>query len=172
MLKMIGVLLVVTASTGLGFSVSRDLKLRIDQLHYLRKLMLMLQGEIKYVKAPLPEAFASIGRRSREPFQAFFAGVAQDMDHCEGETFQEIWDRRIREDLRETRLTKTDLESLRHMGENIGYLDHEMQLGTLGLYTEQLENEIHAAEKVFGSKSRIYHCLGVMGGIFIAILIL
>ena len=94
------------------------------------------------------------------------------MDHCEGETFQEIWDRRIREDLRETRLTKTDLESLRHMGENIGYLDHEMQLGTLGLYTEQLENEIHAAEKVFGSKSRIYHCLGVMGGIFIAILIL
>lgn len=172
MLKIIGVLLVVASSAGLGFSMSRDMRLRIEQLRYLKKILLMLQGEIKYVRSPLPEAFRNIGRRVREPFASFFEELASDMDHMEGVTFRELWEKQIGEHFTETNLTKRDLEQLRQMGENMGYLDQEMQLNTIGLYAQQMDAELQTAEGTYGTKSRVYNCLGVMAGIFIAILIL
>lgn len=172
MLKLFGAFLVIGASTGLGFSMSYDLRKRIDDLKYLRKIILMLRGEVKYMKSPLGEAFLNIGGRIKEPFKSFLESLAAELDDLGGKTFLEIWSTRIKNDLKELKINKQDLFQLEKIGENLGYLDGEMQLATIDLYVEQLEEEIKIAQESIGSKSRIYNCLGVMGGIFVAILMM
>ncbi len=172
MLKAAGISLIVLACTGMGFSFSGDYRKRLEELKYIRQIMLMLRGEIKYTKSPLPEAFFHIGARVREPFDQFLKNVSEELEQLGGHTFQDIWMERIRTDLKELHLKKNDLEPLIRMGENFGYLDGEMQLGTIDLYLEQLELDIGQAENAAGEKTKVYNCLGVMTGLFLAIIML
>lgn len=172
MLKIIGMILIIGASTGFGFSMSYDLRKRIDELKYIRKIMLMLRGEVKYIKSPIPEAFLNISVRVKEPYKLFLDNTSKELIELEGKTFYDIWRNRIKVDLKDLKLKKEDLFHLEKIGENLGYLDGEMQLGTIDLYVEQLADEIKSLEGTISSKSRIYNCLGVMGGIFMAILLM
>lgn len=171
MLKMIGVVLVIAASSGLGFAMSQELKDRIETLIYLKKIMLMLRGEIKYMKSPLPEAFSNVAVRVNPPFTEFFKTLSGELEGLEGSPFPIIWKEKVNEHLKSLKLMKQDYEQLERLGENFGYLDGEMQLNTIDLYIEQLEVEIKTAQETIGAKTRVYNCMGVMGGIFITVII-
>ena len=54
----------------------------------------------------------------------------------------------------------------------MGYLDEEMQIGTIDLYVEQLEREIQCLQKEFAVEKRLCHCLGILGGIFLAVILI
>lgn len=172
MLKFAGTAMILIATTGFGISFASDLRGRIAELRCLKKIMLMLRGEIKYAKTPLPEAFRSIGKRLSPPFSCFLAAASKELGVLQGKTFQEVWEDAVFMHLSRTRLTKGDLAQLIKLGENFGYLDSEMQLGTIDLYLEQLELEIERAEQTVENKARMCHCLGVLAGLFAVILIL
>lgn len=171
MLKLIGVIMVIGASSGLGFAMSQELKDRIEALIYIKKIMLMLRGEIKYMKSPLSEAFSNMAVRVNPPFSEFFKALSMELEELEGNPFSMIWKEKINKYLKGLRLLKHDYEQIERLGENFGYLDGEMQLNTIDLYIEQLEVEIKTAQETIGSKTRVYNCMGVMGGIFVAIII-
>ena len=65
--------------------------------------------------------------------------------------------------------TKEDLEQLAALGEHLGYLDLDMQERTLLLYLEQLDLSIEYLQRHRQEKCRLYTSLGVMGGIFLVI---
>lgn len=172
MLKLVGAILIVLATTGIGFTTGRDLKLRLDNLRYIKKLMLMLRGEIKYLKAPLGEAFFNVSKRAKEPFDLFFNRIALEIESLECESFYAIWCKHIDEELSKVKLNKRDCQTLKRVGEHLGYMDKEMQLGMIDLYVEQLEEEIKLTKDSIDEKIRVYHCLGVAIGIFAVLIIL
>ena len=53
----------------------------------------------------------------------------------------------------------------------MGYLDREMQVGAIDLYLEQLKLNIRKMQEELPEKRRILNCLGVMGGIFVAVVL-
>ena len=65
-----------------------------------------------------------------------------------------------------------DKENLVRFGENLGYLDREMQLGTIDLYLNQLEEEINEQAIVARERTKLYNVLGIMAGIFITIVMI
>ncbi|WP_099466917.1 stage III sporulation protein AB [Konateibacter massiliensis] len=172
MIKLAGSALIIFATTGIGFTAGRDLKIRLDNLRYIKKLMLMLRGEIQYLKAPLGEAFFNVGKRARAPFDLFFDRIAQEIESLECESFYAIWCKHIDEELSQIKLTKPDCQTLKRVGEHLGYMDKEMQLGMIDLYVEQLEEEIKLSKENIDEKIRVYHCLGVAAGIFAVLIIL
>ena len=131
----------------------------------------MLRGEIKYTKTPLPEAFASIAVRIKEPFGSFLEQTAEQMGSMEGQSFGELWQKQIKQWLSDTHLKKGDKEQLGGLGEVLGYLDLEMQLSSIDLYLEQLELSIREAQDAAQTKQKLYQSLGVAGGIFLVILL-
>lgn len=169
MLKWIGIVLVFCGSTAAGISFSRELLKRVQQLGELRKLVVMLQGEIRYSNAPLFEAFGHVSQRVKDPFSLLLKNVAAKMEEFCGESLSEIFSRQIEEDLKATSLLPEDLEQLGRLGESLGYLDRQMQLETMNLYLEQLNLACDEAAEQHRSKSKLYHCLGIMGGLFLAI---
>ena len=56
-------------------------------------------------------------------------------------------------------------------GENLGYLDKDMQINTLDLYITQLETEITELAENLKEKTYLYNTLGVMAGVFISIVL-
>lgn len=169
-IKAAGICLILFSSTGIGFLSSRRLKERIEELESIRRLLLMLRGEIKYSRSTLPEAFQAIGRRLSKPYGDMLLKAASAMEQLQGQTLSQIWEERVTEALTESALYKEDKEKLIHLGNQLGYLDAEMQIATLELYLEQLQEEIKNASENFKRNGKLYRTMGVMAGIFLAVL--
>ena len=73
---------------------------------------------------------------------------------------------------RERGMTDEEWEQFLSLGGQTGYLDLDMQIGTLKLSGERWETWIREAESQIGPKRRIGSCLGVLGGVFLTILLL
>ena len=75
-------------------------------------------------------------------------------------------------ELHDTSLSKRDKYQLIQFGENLGYLDKEMQMNTLDLFLAQMEEEIYELSKTVKEKTYLYNSLGIMAGIFISIIMI
>lgn len=171
-MKIIGCILVIASSTGMGFFFSNEMKCRIDDLRELKKLIGLLRGDIRYANTPLPEAINSITRRQSGRFDAFFRNVSDKLHELSGHTFSEIWKAATEKELANTSLTKKDKSQLIQFGDNLGYLDKDMQMNTIDLYLSQLEDEITDLSKTVKEKAYLYNTFGIMAGVFIVIIMI
>lgn len=172
LLKMIGAVLTITSCSALGFYFSNELNLRIRQLRELKKYMIILRGDIRYGGTPLPEAIGNLARRSPGTFKKFLSRVSGELYESGGGTFQDIWGKCVWSELKNSSLTEMDKENMIRFGENMGYLDREMQLSTIDLYLNQLEEEISEQTSVARERTKLYNVLGIMAGIFITIIMI
>lgn len=159
----------IGASSGIGYLMSLSLTKRYQQLKTIRRLIIFLKGEISYGKSTLPEALEQISRKLPEPFNIFLTEVAKEACRYDGRTFEELFSEGVDEHLSSSNLTPKDKESLKQIGQYLGYLDIAMQISTLELYQQELELEVKEIENTIPAKKRIYQSLGVMGGLFLAI---
>lgn len=171
-LKLIGCILIISSSAGMGWYFSGELKNRILDLKELKKIFILLRGDIRYANTPLPEAVQALAIRNEGKFKLFLKEIADRLNELGGISFCTIWRETIEKKLENTSLTKVDLGNLGQLGENLGYLDKEMQINTIDLYLSQLEEEINELSRNVKQKSYLYNSLGVMGGIFITIIML
>lgn len=172
MLKITGAVMIFAACCGMGFGKSMEYKKRIRDLLTLKKILLMLRGEIKYARTPLSEAFSIIGKKVEHVLGEFLIQVSQQMDEQQGETFSQIWEENLKEILVKSALLKEDKRQLIRFGSQLGYLDREMQLATIDFQVEQLEGQIKRLEEDQGKRSRVCNCLGVFAGVMLNLILL
>lgn len=170
--KIIGCMLVIASSAGMGFYFSGEIKSRIEDLKELKKLIGLLRGDIRYASTPLPEAISAMARRSSGHFEVFLKNVSGKLSELSGATFFEIWREAVEKDLIDTSMAKKDKCQLIQLGENLGYLDKDMQLNTLDLYLSRLDEEIADLTKTAKEKTYLFRSLGIMAGIFISIIMI
>jgi stage III sporulation protein AB len=170
--KIIGSILVIASSTGIGFFFGNELKYRIHDLKELRKMMVLLQGDIRYANTPLPEAISSIARRNTGILGNFFTMTSKRLYELSGKTFSQIWKESVQKEVICTSLSKKDKLQMMEFGESLGYLDKEMQMNTLELYIAQLTEEITELSKNVNEKTYLYNSLGIMSGIFVTIIMI
>ncbi len=171
-IRAFGVGLILFSSTAIGLLCANRLKEQIEELETIKKLLLMLRGEIKYSHSTLSEAFGSIGKRIKGPYGELLFKVAGQMDSMKGQTLAQIWEACVAEYLKESALLKEEKEKWVHFGSQLGYLDKEMQVSTIELYLEQVQEEIKNAQENFKRNGKLYRMMGVMAGIFLVILML
>lgn len=171
-LKVIGSVLTITSMAAMGFYFSSILRTRAEELLELKKYFMILKGEIRYHRTPLPEAMGELAARSSIGFQSFFQSVHENLKALSGQTFYQVWARSVEECLGDTCLSKEDKASLKRFGENLGFLDQEMQINTIDLYLSQLEEQRKRLTIEMKDRTRIYNLLGIAAGIFITIIML
>lgn len=171
-MKIIGSICIITASTLMGFSYSGHLAGRITDLRLVHRLLLMLRGEVEYASSTFSEAFSSMRGRFEEPWKGFLTEVSVRLDSLEGQTFGTIWKEMVVLHLSDCDLTSKDIELLVQFGDQMGYLDKTMQLNTIDSYSNQISEEIKTLQSQLPVKCRLYNTLGIIGGIFLTIVIL
>ena len=169
MIKLLGCVMVLCASTGMGILAGEKKKARRKQLKELLLHLKVMYGEIEYGRTALPEVLEIVASRNQGDITDFFKMVAKELSKMQGEGFHTVWKRCMEAELSATSLEKKDRLWLEGLGENLGFLDQKMQLATITHYMMSLETAIEEAENEVKDKVKIYKLLGVLGGIFVVI---
>lgn len=172
MLKWIGIGLVVCGCTAMGMTLGSDLQKRVMQLREMRKMAVVLQGEIRYGNATMNEAFHHTASRVQSPFREVLEQCACQMEEFRGEGLADIFRQNAEKELKGSALKKEDRELLYNLGGNLGYLDTQMQMNSLEMFLEQVNELCIQAVAEQKNKTKIYHYLGLMGGLFLAIVLI
>ncbi|MDY3919622.1 MAG: stage III sporulation protein AB [Candidatus Limivivens sp.] len=170
MLKAVGICLMFLGCTGAGLAASGALKERVRALEELKHMLKMLDGEIRHTHASLPEAFLRTGKRSKPPFSDFLLRAAVMMEESGGMDLPAIIRAAGEETLRESVLTPEDREILLALGDRLRAQDVESQLGILQLAWDQTQVQTGRAREEYQQKARVVRYLGVLGGLFLAVL--
>ncbi len=171
LMKIAGCLLIISGSTGLGVWMSQWYQKRLENLEQLRQMIILLKGQILYANAPLEEAFDTIGRRTDGFLSELFLKVSERIQMQEGESFNSLWKEEVGQSAPEAAFSRKDRQFLSAMGEHLGFLDRDMQERNLKLYLEQLDLDIDKLREQKQERGRLYISLGVMGGLFLSIIL-
>ena len=152
--------MVILAGSGWGMLQAAKIEECYRQMRYLRKLIFRIRSEIRYSRRVLPEAFLSVGSEAQEPYKMWLLSLYERLENRQGTSLAVIG---IPQDM---------LESLIRLGGELGTIDIEMQVRTLDLYLEQMEQKMEDMRTEQKEKIRLYQCIGVTGGVFLAIILL
>lgn len=160
------------ATTMTGFRIGETYRARIGNLYTLKRMAQLFEGEIRYGNALLEEVFVSCARRLPEPFATFLSQIGQKLSVLPGVLLGDIWEREVKESLKQTCLTRQDKEELRLFGRQLGHLDIQMQQKVIKQYESVLDRELEELQGEAQKKQKLYRTLGVLSGLFVLILLL
>ncbi len=158
--------MIIGGCSGYGYAKSRDLKNHLQELEELNKMFCLLKSELQYTRAPFAELFEKIAEKMNEPYKMWLNNLSRTIHKKEQETFWKMWCSSIDTDLKGTTLKKDELSELKNAGKNLEYTD------SLNLYIDQLEYQIMHTRESNRSKQKLCQSMGIMGGIFLVILLL
>ena len=87
MLKVMGLVLILTAAVGTGYSISRELSLREKNLRQYLMLIISLKGEIRYGNSSLAEAF----QRTVPRLQGLFVSWQKNLQKSLARWKESLW---------------------------------------------------------------------------------
>ena len=102
----------------------------------------------------------------------FLNQVSSRLREYPDNSFQQVFQEEVKENLQQSALSAKDKEALMQMGAFLGYLDKDMQLRTVELYLEELDREIQTAKESIPGKQRLCRSLGILGGLFLVLLLI
>ena len=145
---------------------------RLRQLEELIRSMEYLKGEISFARTTLPEAMEQLSQRILPPFQILFANLAQELKMHPGTGFGEILQNALENEKEKWALLPADVENFYQACCNLGYLDKEMQIHILERYMKDLEKTAEQLSLEMPQKTKLYRSLGVLGGVFLVIILI
>ena len=164
--------MIVGTTSVWGITKAEKVKNQLENMKYLQRIISLIQSEIRYSRAFLGEIFANIGQGAKEPYKNWLLDMSERVNVFTGEKFEDIWKESVHRYLKVLDLPEQELEALKSLGNQLGYADIQVQMRLLDLYQEHLERTIREVHGEVQTKVRLYHCLGVMSGLFVAVLLL
>lgn len=169
-MKVIGAVFVMVASCGIGFLFAGELNKRKRNLEEQYRLMSLLLGDIRYMRATFPEAISKAITRHRGGYELFLKMVLEMLSEASGKSLAEVWTMAVEKGLKQSALTESDKQRLRQFGEIIEFSDRENIVRCFEQYLGALKEEISEINRVVKTKTRLYRSLGVLAGVFIVVL--
>lgn len=172
LLKLAGCAAVLTACTGIGFFAASEVGRREEQLRALYAAFLLIQGDIRYQKSSLPEAFLTAAGRQQGDFSDFFASVAQRLYAHETESFEQVFCEELHKSCRQSALKKKDIALLEQLSGMCGRMDAELSITALDWYLEQSAQVIKELAQENGGKMALCRRMGILVGLFLLVLLI
>ena len=169
-MRLFGAILVIAGCGALGLAGVARLDGRVRDLGELAAGLDVLQRELGWRLAPLPQALAAAAKAAHGPAAQFFAQRAQRVEQSDGQVFQQVW----RDSLSAAplRLTEEDQALLDRLGLVLGRYDGDSQrvaLEDAAASLRSLQGEASDDRRRLG---RVYGVLGMTAGLFLAILLI
>ena len=129
-LKVIGVLIVVTACSLMGFALANDYIAKINNLDAFKKSLRILKGKIKYDNLSVFEAMELI-KINNNVIENFYHKVSE-VYFMEEKTLFESWKMAVNKYLKkEIKIDKQETDLILTFGTNLGVTDRETQLSNI-----------------------------------------
>lgn len=164
--------MVILASGGWGMYQAGRIEECYRQMRYLRKLIFRIRSEIRYSRRTLPESLLNVGSDAKDPYKLWLLSLYKRLEKRQGTSLAGIWEEETLIYLSDVGIPEDILEGLIRLGGELGSIDIEMQVKTLDLYLEHMEQRMEEFRTEQKEKVRLYRWIGVTGGVFLAIILL
>ncbi|MCB2291983.1 stage III sporulation protein SpoAB [Clostridium algoriphilum] len=169
MIKIIGCIVILGASTMAGFIYSERLKYRVFQLNEIQRAIYQLQNEITYVHSLLPDAFKSIADKSKEPINELFAKTSELLSDNEYENVYQAMNSAVEFVKNKLYLNADDINVILDLSKTLGESDIQGQNSMFTLTIANLKKQIKISEEYMIKNIKMYRYLGFSFGAMIVI---
>ena len=171
-MKVAGSLIVITAASLLGAVAAKDMDAQYEEMRYISQLLMMLQSEIRYSRSFLSEAFLQLSKTARPPYDAWLRQMYHRMERKSSGSFETVWKKTMDEYMGSLKLPARIRERISLLGKYLGGADIQLQIQQIQLVNEEIQQEMKLMWEGLTAKKKLCICLGVMGGIFLAVMLL
>jgi stage III sporulation protein AB len=172
MIKIIGCIVILIASSGFGYIAGSRFKYRVKELRLLMVSLQMLETEMTYTNTPLPEAFESVYLKSSTPINFIFKKVSQSLKNHTFSTVGEAFEKALLDCKDIMALSTEDIDILKSFGHTLGSSDIDGQIKSFKMVLKQLETQEAKAEEDRSKNEKMYKNLGFLAGIAVSVLLL
>lgn len=170
MMKILGAICIIIATTWSGFEASRHFSERPRQLRQLRSALQSLEAEIMYGHTPLHEASRRLAEQLAKPLSIFFESFAARLTNTET-TVRDAWVDSLAEIWKLTALKQGEFEIMKQFGETLGRHDRISQQKHIVLTLTHLEREEQDAIDRQAKYEKMVKSLGFLSGLLLIILL-
>ncbi|MFT8317447.1 MAG: stage III sporulation protein SpoIIIAB [Sporolactobacillus sp.] len=171
MIRIIGSLLVVGASTMIGMVLASRYSQRPRQIRQWRSALQAIEAEIVYGRVPIEELSADLASQLPQPVAHFFEYLRAALVE-KFQPLKEAWKEAVIRYWPETSLKNAEREVILQFGTTLGTEDAENQKKHIQLALSHLEREEIEARAAQDSHEKMMRSLGFLAGILVALLLI
>jgi len=172
MIKAIGCLTILVASTICGFMYGERFKKRVRQLNEFERAINQLQDEIEYTHTPLPEALESVANKSVSPINKVFNMTSQILYSGEVDSVYDSFKKTFLDDSIRLSLDTDDISVILDLAKTLGTSDIDGHKRIFSLVRGNLKKRISIAEEAMKKNLKMYRYLGFTIGAMIVIVLI
>ncbi|MEJ6950078.1 hypothetical protein [Natronospora cellulosivora (SeqCode)] len=169
-IKLFGALLILISGSSIAWIMSNIYLNRVKELKDMQLALNILNTEISYGQSILPEALRQTANVINEPLSELFASSAEELKNSKKESFDEIWQRRLKRFKYKCDLLDEDLDIMKVWGQQIGCSDLNNQINVIQLTIKRLEQQEEIANEIAEKKVKIARYTGVLISLMVIIL--
>ena len=148
----------------LGNCAAKRLELRVQRLDLLERFCMAVSAELRYLLPPVGTLLRTLAGRECFAELSFLQDAAEHT-----EAFPNGWRKAVAAD---RHLREEERAVLQTVGDTLGQMDAEGQLAALGLCAERLREMRETAARQMQGRGQMYRSMGILGGIFLVILLI
>lgn len=171
MLKLIGSIVIIAASTLGGFIYAQSFINRVKELNEMERCIYQLQNEIVYTHTPLPEALTNVAAKAKEPIAGIFNKTSQELETNIYDNVYETFKNAFKEN-NNLNLKNEDINLILDLSKSLGESDITGQINIFSLTMENLKKIIAQAEITMKKNVKMYRYLGFGIGAMIVIMLI
>jgi stage III sporulation protein AB len=168
-MKWVGAILLIIATTQIGFEIAKRLANRPRQIRQLKNALQVLEAEIVYGQTPIHEVFMRLSSQIPKPLSLFFEQLTEKLQGNQISLYG-VWKEVLDRFWLKTAMKKNEKEILEQFGQTLGQHDFVQQQKHIQLALTHLDRELENAEDEKNKYSRMARSLGVLSGLFIVLL--
>ena len=172
MLRMLGMVLVVGASTTLGLSARQRLSHRVRSLTQFIQAFDLLIAEMQSNQTPLPQLISMLTQEDIGESTRFFKILQKRMQTNADLSFSYHWQTTARDLAEDLGLESGEVEALRQAASYLGRYQAEQQLTGLMHTREQLVGICRQARQMLETKGNLYRTCGIAVGVVVVLMML
>ncbi|MDP4087760.1 MAG: stage III sporulation protein SpoIIIAB [Bacillota bacterium] len=172
MIKTMGAILIIGASSVIGFIFAETLRRRLNQLKELQGALVQLQNEIFYTRTDLPEACLKVALKSKNPINTIFEKVSEELSGNDMDSVYAAFQYALKVNEGGLNLTKEDKEILLDLSKALGDSDMEGHRKIFNLAEYNIKTRIEALEQNVDKNMKMYRYLGFSAGAALAIILI
>nr|WP_255724464.1 stage III sporulation protein SpoIIIAB [Shimazuella soli] len=170
-LKLIGSILLLLATTGIGFVFAGKLAARPKQIRRLIHALAILETEIGYGSRNLATACSHIGKRNLENISELFHQMSLRLTTMDGAATYECLKLAVQDWWPTTAMKSSEKEVFLQFCKTLGKSDRHDQLAHLALVKQNLQVEEQKAREEQIQYEKMVRTLGVLTGALLIILL-
>lgn len=170
MLKITGILLIVAGAGGFGSYLGRYLKMHLEQLTEFREIFAQMDAEREYLRLPYAQLLQKAAKGKTGPISEMLSEIADAMgEHREADAGI-LWKRALAKRDGQILLKEEEKDLVLALARSLTLEGSHAQVAKL--YAMQLDDAILKAMEEKKEKQKLYGAVSILGGVFLAILLL